>query len=70
LTDVPEVLSASTTRAMSPENGGSKHLWNVDQLLPEYTAQHSRRQTSCSPLWEPEISPRVMLGVCGVSGLN
>jgi hypothetical protein len=30
----------------SAEYGGSKHLWNVGQFLPDYTAQHSRIQTS------------------------
>jgi hypothetical protein len=32
-------------------------LWNVDKLLPDYTAQQPRRQLfSYSPPWEPEIS--------------
>jgi hypothetical protein len=39
------------------DDGGSKHLWNVGEFLPDYTAQHPRRQ---SPLYssprEPEIS--------------
>jgi hypothetical protein len=25
---------------------GSKHIWNVGQFLPDYTAQHPRRQSS------------------------
>jgi hypothetical protein len=29
-----------------PDDGGSKHLWNVGKLLPDYTAQHPRRQLS------------------------
>jgi hypothetical protein len=29
-------------------NGGSKHLWNVGQFLPDYMAQHFRRQSSSS----------------------
>jgi hypothetical protein len=29
-----------------PDDGGSKNLWNVDQFLPDYTAQHPRRQPS------------------------
>jgi hypothetical protein len=29
-----------------PDNGGSKHLWNVGQLLLDYTVQHPRRQSS------------------------
>jgi hypothetical protein len=32
-----------------PDDGGSKHLWNVGKLLPDYMAQHPRRQPSCSP---------------------
>jgi hypothetical protein len=40
-----------------PDNGGSKHLWNVGKLLPDYTAQQTRRQpSSYSPPWEPQIS--------------
>jgi hypothetical protein len=27
-------------------DGGSKHLWNVGTILPEYTAQHLGRQSS------------------------
>jgi hypothetical protein len=39
-----------------PDNRGSKHLWNIGKLLPHYTAQHPRRQSSSySPPWEPEI---------------
>jgi hypothetical protein len=40
---------ASNIRAMSthrPDDGGSKHLWNVSKLLPDYTAQQPRRQPS------------------------
>jgi hypothetical protein len=29
-----------------PDDGGSKHLWNVGKVLPDYTAQHSKRQPS------------------------
>jgi hypothetical protein len=38
-----------------PDNGGSKHVWNVGQILwePSPTSQNS---SSYSPLWEPEIS--------------
>jgi hypothetical protein len=41
----------------SPDDGGSKWLWNISQHLPNYMAQHLRRQPSSylSP-WEPEIS--------------
>jgi hypothetical protein len=39
-----------------PDDGGSKHLWNVDKLLWDYMSQ-LRRQTSSYPsLWEPQIS--------------
>jgi hypothetical protein len=41
-----------------PVDGGSKLLWNVGECLPDYTAQHPRRQPpSYSSPWEPEISP-------------
>jgi hypothetical protein len=41
-----------------PVDGGSKYLWNVGNLLPDYTAQQPRKQlSSYSPPWEPEISP-------------
>jgi hypothetical protein len=44
--------------AHNPDDGGSKHLWNVGQFLPDYTAQHPRRQpSSFSPPWEPGITP-------------
>jgi hypothetical protein len=47
-------------RAMSADHlyyGGSKHVWNVRKLLPDYSAQHPRRQpSSYSSSWEPEIS--------------
>jgi hypothetical protein len=29
-----------------PDDGGSNHLWNIGKLLPDYTAQQSRRQPS------------------------
>jgi hypothetical protein len=40
--------STSITRAMThrPDDGGSKHLWNVGKLLPDNTAQQPRRQPS------------------------
>jgi hypothetical protein len=28
-----------------PDDGGSKHLWSVGKLLPDYTTQQHRRQT-------------------------
>jgi hypothetical protein len=37
-------------------DGGSKYLWNVGKLLPDYTVLQPRRQpSSYSPLWEPQI---------------
>jgi hypothetical protein len=39
-----------------PDDGGSKALWNVGKLLPDYTALQPRRQpSSYSPPWEPQI---------------
>jgi hypothetical protein len=39
-----------------PDDGGSKDLWNVGKLLPDYTALQPRRQpSSYSPPWEPQI---------------
>jgi hypothetical protein len=39
-----------------PDDGGSKDLWNVGKLLPDYTAlQPRRQQSSYSPPWEPQI---------------
>jgi hypothetical protein len=39
-----------------PDDGGSKNLWNVGKLLPDYTVQQPRRRSSSySPPWEPEI---------------
>jgi hypothetical protein len=50
--------------ATSPDDGGSKNLWNIGKLLPDYTAQHPRSQpTSYSPPWEPEISPFSYLAI-------
>jgi hypothetical protein len=35
---------------------GSKYLWNVGKLLPDYTMLHPKRHPfSYSPLWEPQI---------------
>jgi hypothetical protein len=44
-TNVSEVPSASIIRAIfGPDDEGNKHLWNVGNLLPEYTALQPRRQ--------------------------
>jgi hypothetical protein len=56
-------LSGAATPALSPvhhrdrpDDGGSKDLWNVGKLLPDYTALQPRRQpSSYSPPWEPQI---------------
>jgi hypothetical protein len=38
------------------DDGGSKDIWNVGKLLPDYTALQPRRQpSSYSPPWEPLI---------------
>jgi hypothetical protein len=52
---------------IGPDDGSSKHLWNVCQLLLDYTVQQPARQLSLylSP-WEPEISLRLY----GKSGLE
>jgi hypothetical protein len=40
-----------------PDDGGSKHLWNVSKLLPDYMTQKPRRQSSSYSLpWAPQIS--------------
>jgi hypothetical protein len=44
-----EVLTACYT-AHRPDDGGSKHLGNVGQFLPDCTAQHARRQSSSCAL--------------------
>jgi hypothetical protein len=45
--DILDVLAASIIRAMnSPDDGGSKHLWDVGKLIPDHTAQHPRRESS------------------------
>jgi hypothetical protein len=37
-----------------PDDGGSKNLWNVEKLLPDYTQQPRRQPSSYSPLFEPK----------------
>jgi hypothetical protein len=36
-----DVVPCSLTHR--PDDGGSKHLWNVGKFLPDYMAQHSKR---------------------------
>jgi hypothetical protein len=39
-----------------PYDGGSKYLWNVGKLLPDYMVlQPIRQPPSCLPPWEPQI---------------
>jgi hypothetical protein len=41
-----------------PDDGGSKYLWNICKLIPDYTVLQTRRQpSSYLPLWEPQIFP-------------
>jgi hypothetical protein len=37
------LTAVRTTISQGPDDGGSKHLWNVSQFLPDYTVQHPRR---------------------------
>jgi hypothetical protein len=42
----------------SPDDGGSKNLWNVGKLIPNYTGKTTRRQpSSYSTSWELQILP-------------
>jgi hypothetical protein len=43
------VRATSIVGAMTScrDGGGSKHLWNVGQFLPDYTEQHPTRQSCC-----------------------
>jgi hypothetical protein len=50
--------------AHRPDDGGSKDLWNVGKLLPDYTALQPRRRPSYSPPWEPQILLRVIKPIC------
>jgi hypothetical protein len=52
----------SFNKANRPDDAGSKHLWNVCQLLRDYTAQYPRRlSSSYSPPLEPEISLQIWI---------
>jgi hypothetical protein len=43
-----------------PDDGGSRDLWNVGKLVPDYTALQPRRPpSSYSPPWEPQILLRL-----------
>jgi hypothetical protein len=66
LTDIPEVLTATNIRVVMKV---VKHLRNSSQYLPEYMAQHPRRQPSSNSnvdnepwhsrnsqtLWNPKV---------------
>jgi hypothetical protein len=44
-------------RYQCDDDGSSKHLGNIAKLLPDYTVQHPRRQSSSYSLpWQREIS--------------
>jgi hypothetical protein len=44
-----------------PDDGGSKHLWNVSKLLSDYVVLQPRRQPSSYLLpWQPEILNNVL----------
>jgi hypothetical protein len=40
-----------------PDDGGSKHLWNVGKLLPDYTAQQPRKQPTSYWLYSQDCLP-------------
>jgi hypothetical protein len=43
----------------NPDDGGSKYLWNTGKLIPDYTAQHPRGQSSSDSLcWDFRFSRR------------
>jgi hypothetical protein len=42
LLDIVGNLFKKILRMYHPDDGVSKHLWNVSKLLPDYTAQHPR----------------------------
>jgi hypothetical protein len=58
-TDVWDVLAAVSCLL---DDGGSKDLWNVGNLLLDYMTQPHRRQPSSDlPSWEPEISLKFLV---------
>jgi hypothetical protein len=53
------------------DGGGSKDLWNVGKLLPDYMALQPRRQPSLySPPWEPQILRTVTCLLLCISKLD
>jgi hypothetical protein len=54
---IPDAVSEVFTAIALMMEAASVSVWNVGQLLPDYTVQHPRRQpSSYSSPWEPEIS--------------
>jgi hypothetical protein len=59
-----QVFEDGCLLAMSPDDGGSKDLWNVGKFLPDYTVLQTRRQpSSYSPPWEPQILQNVLSSI-------
>jgi hypothetical protein len=40
------IVAPCSRQGDRPDDGGSKHLWNVGKLIPDYTAQQPTRQSS------------------------
>jgi hypothetical protein len=58
------LLTVQVLRAMNrPDDGGSKHLWNVGKFLSEYTAQQLRRQPSSTHNKFMSLSLRVSFAI-------
>jgi hypothetical protein len=58
-----EVYRRFTGASDRPDDGGSKHLWNVDKLLPDYTTQQPRTQSSS---YSPPQKPQIMFLIGGL----
>jgi hypothetical protein len=56
LVEVCRRLRGTCCLSHLPDDKGSKYLWNVRKLLPDYTALQPRWLPSlCSPPWDPQI---------------
>jgi hypothetical protein len=56
VSSISPTVKMQSSGMLCNDDGGSKHLWNVGQFLPDYMTQHRRRQSSLySSPWEPEI---------------
>jgi hypothetical protein len=63
LFEVLNILKWRNEIETGPDDGGSKHLWNVCQFLPDNMVHHLTRWSySHSSPWEPEISPTMFTG--------